>query len=126
MTEADEQNLSVWDRIKNEPVLLVGLVQSILALAITFGLSLDTEQVGAIMALTTAGLAFAVREVVTGPITASRLNVTGDAVDARVDELEAPARAAAKADRQMADDATAANVAQATDEQAHTQAEGTS
>lgn len=49
------------DRLRNEPVLVQGFVQAVLGLLLAFGLGLSNEQVGAIMALTAAGLAFVVR-----------------------------------------------------------------
>jgi hypothetical protein len=53
------------DRIRNEPALVAGLVQAVLGLLLAFGLELSIEQVGAIMAVTAAVLAFVVRSVVT-------------------------------------------------------------
>jgi hypothetical protein len=53
------------DRIRNEPALIAGLVQAVLGLLLAFGLKLSIEQVGAIMAVTAAVLAFVVRSVVT-------------------------------------------------------------
>lgn len=53
------------DRIRNEPALVSGFVQTILALVVAFGLNLSTEQTAAILAVTAAGLALFVRSKVT-------------------------------------------------------------
>lgn len=53
------------DRIKSEPALVSGFVQALLGLVIAFGLNLSPEQVGAILAVTAAGLALFVRSQVT-------------------------------------------------------------
>lgn len=49
------------ERVKDEPALVSGLVQALLGLLLTFGLPLTDEQVGAVMVLTAALLAFIVR-----------------------------------------------------------------
>jgi hypothetical protein len=51
----------VLERIKNEPALVAGFVQAVLGLLLAFGVHLDPAQVGAIMAVTAAGLAIVVR-----------------------------------------------------------------
>lgn len=51
--------------LKSEPALILGAVQAILALAITFGAGLSTDQVGAILALSAAVLAVVTRSRVT-------------------------------------------------------------
>lgn len=51
--------------IKNEPVLIQGLVQAILALFLAFGLNLSDEQVASIMAVTAVVLAIVARMFVT-------------------------------------------------------------
>jgi hypothetical protein len=56
--------------IKHEPALMVGLLQALLAVSVTFGLSLEPEQVGAIVALATAASAVFLRRQVT-PVTTS-------------------------------------------------------
>jgi uncharacterized membrane protein YoaK (UPF0700 family) len=53
------------DRIRREPAVVVGLVQSLIALGVAFGLQLSPEQVGAILAVTSAALALVVRSQVT-------------------------------------------------------------
>jgi hypothetical protein len=60
----------IWNR---EPALVMGAVQAILALILAFGVDLTSEQVGAILAVSAALLALAVRAKVTphqaGPFT---------------------------------------------------------
>jgi hypothetical protein len=55
----------MFDKIRNEPVLITGLIQAVLALAITFGLGVSEEQVGAILAVAAAALAIVARQKVT-------------------------------------------------------------
>ena len=57
--------MSMLDRIKAEPALVAGVVQAVLALLLAFGVPLSDEQVGAILALSAAVLAVAVRQNVT-------------------------------------------------------------
>jgi len=52
------------ERIKNEPVLVVGCVQAILALVVAFGLNLSDGQVAAILGVTGAVLALVARSKV--------------------------------------------------------------
>ena len=47
-----------------EPAVIIGLVQTVLALVVSFGLDLSTDQVGSIMALSAAVLAFVTRSQV--------------------------------------------------------------
>lgn len=51
--------------LKNEPVLLSGLVQAVIGLLLAFGVSLSNEQVGSIMAATAIIVAIATRMFVT-------------------------------------------------------------
>jgi hypothetical protein len=51
--------------IKNEPALIVGLVQAVIALVLAFGVSLSEEQVGSILAITSVILAIVTRMLVT-------------------------------------------------------------
>lgn len=51
--------------IRREPALVGGVVQALLALLLAFGVPLSDEQVGAILALSAAVLAFVVRRKVT-------------------------------------------------------------
>lgn len=53
------------ERLKNEPALVVGVLQAVLALAVSFGLDLSADQVGGIMAVSAAVLAVLVRSRVT-------------------------------------------------------------
>jgi len=55
----------IWDRIKNEPVLALGIVQAGLALAVGFGLGFTGEQVGLVVAFTATVLSFIARNRVT-------------------------------------------------------------
>jgi uncharacterized membrane protein YphA (DoxX/SURF4 family) len=55
----------MFDRIKNEPAVVAGVVQALLGLLLAFGVNLSTEQVGAVMAVTAALLALVVRSQVT-------------------------------------------------------------
>lgn len=52
----------IW---KREPALFYGLVNSVLALILAFGVDLSTEQTGAILAVTSAVLAVVTRSKVT-------------------------------------------------------------
>lgn len=47
-----------------EPALILGLVQTVLALVLAFGVDLDSEQVGAILAVSAAVLAVITRQQV--------------------------------------------------------------
>jgi hypothetical protein len=48
-----------------EPAVILGAIQAILALGLSFGLSLSSGQIGAIMAVAAAILALVVRQQVT-------------------------------------------------------------
>lgn len=52
----------MWGR---EPALILGAVQALLALGLSFGLHLTSEQIGAIMAASAAVLAVITRSQVT-------------------------------------------------------------
>ena len=52
------------DRIRREPALISGAVAALIALLTAFGLDLTAEQVGAVLAVVTAVLAFVVRSKV--------------------------------------------------------------
>lgn len=61
------------DYIKNrEPVYTVGFVQACLGFALAFGAPLSGEQVGAIMALTAAGLAWLLRKAVSPSVRSAK------------------------------------------------------
>ena len=49
---------------KREPALFSGLVNSVIALVVSFGLQLTADQIGAIMAVTSAVLALVTRRQV--------------------------------------------------------------
>ena len=53
------------DRLSQEPVLVLGVVQTALALIVSFGLGLTGEQVGAIVGLSAAILSLIARSKVT-------------------------------------------------------------
>ena len=53
------------DRIRREPALVSGAVAALIALLTAFGLDLTAEQVGAVLAVVSALLAFVVRSQVT-------------------------------------------------------------
>jgi len=55
----------MWERIKNEPAVIVGLLESALILAAAFGLHLTVDQLAGISAFGTAVLALFVRSQVT-------------------------------------------------------------
>jgi len=54
----------MWNLWNREPALILGALNTGIALALSFGLHLTTEQVGAIMAFTSAVLAIATRSQV--------------------------------------------------------------
>ena len=54
----------MFERIKNEPAVVAGLVQAVLALLVAFGLDLTGEQIASVLAVTAAGLALFVRSQV--------------------------------------------------------------
>ena len=51
-------------KLKNEPALIVGFVQAMLAVAVSFGLDLSVEQVGAIVAASAAVTSILLRQQV--------------------------------------------------------------
>lgn len=52
------------ERIKDEPAIVAGVVQAIIALLVAFGVNLSGEQAAAILGVTAAVLAFVVRRKV--------------------------------------------------------------
>lgn len=66
-------------RLKNEPALIYGLVEAVIALVIAFGLNLDGDQVAAIMAVVAILTGVGVRQTVYGPETANEI-MDADAV----------------------------------------------
>lgn len=61
------------DWIKNNPALLIGLFEALLALAVTFGVDLTIEQTSAVLAALVALGSLATRQSVNGPVTVERL-----------------------------------------------------
>jgi len=57
--------LAIYDRLTNEPVLVLGVVQAGLALAVSFGLGWTGEQTGAVVAASAAVLSLIARSRVT-------------------------------------------------------------
>lgn len=55
----------MMDLIRTEPVMFQAVIQAFLALLLSFGVGLSTEQIGSIMAFTAALLAFVTRKMVT-------------------------------------------------------------
>ena len=53
------------DRINSEPALFYALVQNLITLAVSFGLNLTPDQIGAILVVTNTLLAIVVRQKVT-------------------------------------------------------------
>lgn len=53
------------EKLKNEPALVAGFVQALIAAAVAFGLNLSDGQVAALLALTAAVLAVVCRSQVT-------------------------------------------------------------
>ncbi len=64
-TPRNETGSGILERLRHEPALLSGFVGAAVALGASFGLELTSEQVGAIMAVLSAGLAVLVRQRVT-------------------------------------------------------------
>ena len=56
---------TIQQRIKREPALVAGVVSAVIALAVSFGADLSSEQVGAIMAVVAAVTALFTRQQVT-------------------------------------------------------------
>ena len=55
----------LWKLVRQQPVYCQGLIQAIIALAVAFGASLSSGQVGALAAVTAAILAFVTQTQVT-------------------------------------------------------------
>jgi len=56
---------AIWARIQREPALVLGLAGAVIALAVSFGADLSTEQTGTILAAVAAVLSLVVRSQVT-------------------------------------------------------------
>ena len=54
--------------------LVAGLVQSVMSLALAFGLALSPEVQGSVMAFVAAGVAWYLRTQVTAPVPAARVD----------------------------------------------------
>lgn len=59
-------------RLRNNPALLIGLLEAVLALAVAFGVDLTKEQMGAVVAAIVAVGAIATRQSVHGPVSHQR------------------------------------------------------
>lgn len=55
----------VQDILRSEPVLVLGLAQAVIAVAVSFGLGWTAEQVGTVTAVTAAVLSVVARQRVT-------------------------------------------------------------
>jgi hypothetical protein len=56
---------TIWARIQSEPALVSGFIAAALALIGSFGVNLNADQIGTILAIVSAGLALLVRSQVT-------------------------------------------------------------
>jgi hypothetical protein len=54
----------IWSRISGEPVMTLAIIQAALALAVSFGLGWTGEQVGAVVAFSSALLGWIARSKV--------------------------------------------------------------
>jgi hypothetical protein len=61
--------LPMLDRARNEPALIVGVVEAVLVAAIAFGIDLTAEQTAALLAVVVAVGALITRQTVYGPRT---------------------------------------------------------
>lgn len=59
--------------LRSEPALFIGALQALITLAVSFGLHLNVDQVGAITAACAAILAVVIRQTVVAPDTAVQL-----------------------------------------------------
>lgn len=59
-----QYSLAMLSYIKGEPALLLGLVQAIIVLGVTFGLTLDADQTAAILSVTAIVLSIVTRQTV--------------------------------------------------------------
>lgn len=55
--------------MKTEPALILGAIQALIALIVSFGLSLTTEQIGAILAFAAVVVSIITRYLVVSPAT---------------------------------------------------------
>lgn len=80
---------TILDRIRREPALISGLVSAVIALAVSFGADLSSEQVGAVMAVVAAVLAVLTRAQVTPHVNVVEHAVDGEVVAGPANELVA-------------------------------------
>jgi len=62
----------MWERIKDEPALLVGVVTAIITLLVTFGVPISADQKTAVVGLVSAVLMLAGAGVVRGKVKPTR------------------------------------------------------
>ena len=84
----------LWKMVRQQPVFCQGVIQAIIALAVSFGASLTSGQVGALTAATAAILAFVTQTQVT-PIVNRRDNDGNQLVPAVTKAPTSETRAAA-------------------------------
>jgi hypothetical protein len=84
----------LWKMVRQQPVFCQGVIQAIIALAVSFGASLTSGQVGALNAATAAILAFVTQTQVT-PIVNPRDNDGNQLVPAGTKAPTSETRAAA-------------------------------
>jgi hypothetical protein len=58
---------------KREPALFYGLVNAVIALVVSFGLELKADQIGALLAVTSAVLALVTRRQVNKPVVSPQI-----------------------------------------------------
>jgi hypothetical protein len=84
----------LWKLICQQPVYCQGVIQAIIALAVSFGLGLTSGQIGSLTAATAAILAFVTQTQVT-PIANPRDNAGNQLVPAEMKTPTSSTRAAA-------------------------------
>jgi hypothetical protein len=84
----------LWKLVRQQPVYCQGVIQAIIALAVSFGASLSSGQVGALTAATAAILAFVTQTQVT-PVVNPRDNAGNQLVPAETKIPASDTRAAA-------------------------------
>ena len=84
----------LWKLVRQQPVYCQGVIQAVIALAISFGATLSSGQVGALTAVTAAILAFLTQTQVT-PIVNPRDDAGNQLVPAETKTPTSTTRAAA-------------------------------
>lgn len=84
----------LWTLVRQQPVYCQGVIQAIIALAVSFGLGLTSGQIGSLTAATAAILAFVTQTQVT-PIVNPRDNAGNQLVPAQTTTQTSSPRAAA-------------------------------